>query len=151
MADFDLNDDLVRRLAELLQENGLTEIEYESEGHRIRVSRGGGAAAVAAAPAAPAPAAAAAPAAAPSGPSSDAVPAGSVTSPMVGTAYCAAQPGSAPFVKVGDTVREGQTILIIEAMKVMNQIPAPRAGKVTAVMVEDGQPVEFGEPLLVIE
>ena len=151
MADFDLNDDLVRRLAELLQENGLTEIEYESEGHRIRVSRGGGAAAVAAAPAAPAPAAAAAPAAAPSGPRSDAVPAGSVTSPMVGTAYCAAQPGSAPFVKVGDTVREVQTILIIEAMKVMNQIPAPRAGKVTAVMVEDGQPVEFGEPLLVIE
>jgi len=70
---------------------------------------------------------------------------------MVGTAYCAPQPGSPNFVKVGDTVREGQTILIIEAMKVMNQIPAPRAGKVTQLMVEDGQPVEFGEPLIVIE
>ena len=148
MADFDLNDDLVRRLAELLEETGLSEIEYESEGHRIRVARGGGTI-VAAAPAAASPAPAAAPA--PSGPSADKVPAGSVTSPMVGTAYCAAQPGSPAFVKVGDTVREGQTILIIEAMKVMNQIPAPRAGKVTQILVEDGQPVEFGEPLIVIE
>lgn len=149
MADFDLNDDFVRRLAELLQETGLTEIEYEAEGHRIRVSRqAGGAAMVSAAPAA---ASAVAPAAAPSGPSADAVPAGAITSPMVGTAYTAPQPGSASFVKVGDKVREGQTLLIIEAMKVMNQIPAPRGGTVTQVLVEDGQPVEFGEPLLVIE
>ncbi|MEJ1994060.1 MAG: acetyl-CoA carboxylase biotin carboxyl carrier protein [Limibacillus sp.] len=149
MAEFDLNDDLVRRLAELLEETGLTEIEYESEGHRIRVSRGGSAPVANYAVGAPAPAPAAAPA--PAGPSADAVPAGAVTSPMVGTAYCAAQPGTPAFVKVGDTVREGQTILIIEAMKVMNQIPAPRAGKVTQILVEDGQPVEFGEPLIVIE
>ncbi|WP_455372445.1 acetyl-CoA carboxylase biotin carboxyl carrier protein [Limibacillus halophilus] len=152
MADFDLNDDFVRRLAELLQETGLTEIEYEAEGHRIRVSRqAGGAAVVSAAAAAPAAAPAAATAAAPSGPSADAVPAGAITSPMVGTAYTAPQPGAASFVKVGDKVREGQTLLIIEAMKVMNQIPSPRGGTVTQVLVEDGQPVEFGEPLLVIE
>ncbi len=149
MSDFDLNDDLVRRLAALLEDTGLTEIEYEAEGHRIRVSRGGG---VMAAPMAqPAPAAAPAAPAAPSGPSADAVPAGAVTSPMVGTAYCASQPGSPPFVKVGDTVREGQTILIIEAMKVMNPLASPRAGTVTQVLVSDGQPVEFGEALIVIE
>ena len=154
MADFDLNDDFVRRLAELLQETGLTEIEYEAQGHRIRVSRQAGAAAIAAPLGAAPQAAASAPAAAapaPSGPSADTVPAGAVTSPMVGTAYTASQPGSPAFVQVGDKVREGQTILIIEAMKVMNPIAAPRSGKVGKVLVEDGQPVEFGEPLIVIE
>jgi len=133
----------------LLEETGLTEIEYESGGHRIRVVRGGSVQAAAPAPAAPPPAADAASAA--PAEAADAVPANAVTSPMVGTAYTASEPGGPSFVSVGDTVKEGQTLLIIEAMKVMNQIPSPRAGKVTQILVEDGQPVEYGEPLLIIE
>jgi len=152
--------DFIKALAELLRANDLTEIEVsrdygEEETLTVRVARQ--AAAVAAPAAAPAPLALppAAPASAPAqtpapapDPSEDP---GVVPSPMVGTAYRQAEPESPAFVKVGDTVSEGQTILIIEAMKTMNQIPAPRAGKVKRILVEDGQPVEFGAPLLILE
>jgi len=146
MPKFDIDEALLRKLAALLNETGLTEIEYENQGQRVRVNRGGGALTYAA-PGAQAAQAAAAPAVAvaPAGP-----PAGAVVSPMVGTAYLAAEPGGAPLVKVGDKVKKGQTLLIIEAMKVMNPIPAPEAGAVEAVLIGDGQPVEFGEPLMVI-
>jgi acetyl-CoA carboxylase biotin carboxyl carrier protein len=139
---------LIRDLAAILEETGLSEIEIEKAGLRVRVARNiqmVAAAAVAAAPAAAAkPAAGARPTDASSHP-------GLVTSPMVGTAYAAPSPGANPFVKVGDMVTEGQTLLIIEAMKTMNQIPSPRAGRVTQIIISDGQPVEFGEPLMVIE
>jgi acetyl-CoA carboxylase biotin carboxyl carrier protein len=147
MSKLELDEKIVRKLSELLQEMGLTEIEYEAGGHRIRVARG--AVAPAAAPVLAPPAAA--PAAAGEAPAAEAVPANAVTAPMVGTAYTAPEPGAAPFVSVGDSVKEGQTLLIIEAMKVMNQIPSPRAGKVTQILIEDGQPVEYGEPLLILE
>ena len=149
MSKLELDEKLVRKLSELLDETGLTEIEYETGGHRIRVVRGG-ATVQAPAPLAPPvslPGAAEAPAEA----AAEAVPANAVTAPMVGTAYVAPGPGAATFVSVGDSVKEGQTLLIIEAMKVMNQIPSPRAGKVTQILVQDGQPVEYGEPLLIIE
>ncbi|MBB3065065.1 acetyl-CoA carboxylase biotin carboxyl carrier protein [Limibacillus halophilus] len=145
MAEFDLNDDLIRRLAGLLEETGLTELEYEADGRRIRVSRGSSVSQVSVAPAAAAPSVAPAPSA------GDAIPAGAITAPMVGTVYTAPSPGTPDFVSVGDKVREGQTVLIIEAMKVMNQIAAPRGGTVTQILIDDGQPVEFGEPLIVIE
>jgi acetyl-CoA carboxylase biotin carboxyl carrier protein len=146
MPKFDVDDALVRKLAALLTDTGLTEIEYEAGEQRIRVSRGG-TTIVAAAPAGPAAGAAmaAAPAAAPEGP-----PAGAVTSPMVGTAYAATEPGATPFVKVGDKVSKGQTLLIIEAMKVMNPIPAPHGGTVLNILFGDGRPVEYGEVLLVV-
>ena len=144
---FDLDEKLVRKLADLLKETGLTEIEFESDQQRIRVSRQSGGSAVQVTAPAPAPAvAAAAPA-----PVAGGKPANSVNSPMVGTVYTSPEPGKPPFVKVGDRVKEGQTLLIVEAMKVMNALPSPRAGTVTQVLVSDGQPVEFGEPLLVIE
>ena len=146
MAKFDVSEDLVRKLAGLLEETGLCEIEYEADDRRIRVSRAGAAAPLTAA--APPPAAASA-AAAPD--SADALPPGAVTSPMVGTVYVAGEPGAPPFVRVGDSVSEGQTLLIIEAMKVMNPLASPRAGKVTRILVSDGEPVEFGALLLVIE
>ncbi|MGE0005926.1 MAG: acetyl-CoA carboxylase biotin carboxyl carrier protein [Parvibaculaceae bacterium] len=141
---------LIRDLADLLNETGLSEIELEQNGMRVKVSRGG---AVHAAPAAMAqPAAAAAP---PSGaapqPAAPAVPADAVKSPMVGTVYRAPQPGAPNFVEVGAEVKAGQTLLIIEAMKTMNQIPAPRAGKVTQIYVQNGSPVEYGEALVLIE
>ena len=147
---------LIRDLANILKDTDLTEIEVEQDDLRIRVSRMGPAQTVqayappmmqAAAPVAqPAAAAVAAqPAAAP------VVNGFTLTSPMVGTCYHSPAPGSPAFVEVGQTVKEGQTVLIIEAMKTMNQIPAPRSGKVTAIMVTDATPVEFGEPLLVIE
>ncbi|MCO6186432.1 acetyl-CoA carboxylase biotin carboxyl carrier protein [Rhizobium sp. L1K21] len=148
-----IDQSLVRDLANILNETDLTEIEVENDDLRIRVSR----AAPAAAPvayAAPAPAAPAAAAAAPAPAAeaaSSAVSKNAVTSPMVGTAYLAPAPGSKPFIEIGANVKEGQTVMIIEAMKTMNQIPAPRSGKVVQIMVEDAQPVEFGEPLLVIE
>ena len=145
MSKFDIDEALIRKLAKLLKETGLTEIEFESDHTRIRVNAGGAGPVVAAAPVM-APAAALAPAAA----SADAPAAGSVSSPMVGTAYLSPEPNAAAFVKVGDRVAKGQTILIIEAMKVMNPIPAPHAGTVTQILVQDGQPVEFGEPLMVI-
>ncbi len=149
MADLDVNEALVRKLAKLLEETGLSEIEFEAENQRIRVARSLAVTSVsAAAPVAPQPAAAAEQtAAAPA----EAVPAGAVRSPIVGTVYVASEPGAPPFVKVGDQVHEGQTLMIIEAMKVMNPLPSPRAGTVKAILVDDGDPVEFGEPLLVIE
>ena len=141
-----IDPDLIRRLAELLKETGLGEIEYAEGEHRIRVAMPGTVMAGVAA-AAPAPAAIAAAAAA----ATEAPTAGALTSPMVGTVYLAPEPNAASFVKVGDKVREGQTVLIIEAMKVMNAIRAPRAGTVTRILVANGAPVEYGEPLLVIE
>jgi acetyl-CoA carboxylase biotin carboxyl carrier protein len=141
-----IDKELIRELAELLDETGLTEIEIEREGLRVRVGRGGGVTHVAA-PAAPALVAAPAIAI----PIDPAKHAGAVTSPMVGTAYRGAAPGAAPFVDLGSKVVAGETLLIIEAMKTMNQIPAPRSGTVTQILIEDGQPVEFGEPLLIIE
>lgn len=140
---------MIRDLAELLNETGLTEIELADGDRRVRVTRTA-AGLVMAPPAAPV-AAAAAPLAAEPAAAAGAPPAGAVTSPMVGTAYVASEPGAPPFVKVGDQVAEGQTILIVEAMKVMNPIRAPRAGTVQQVMVSDGQPVEFGEVVMVIQ
>jgi acetyl-CoA carboxylase biotin carboxyl carrier protein len=150
MSKLEVDEGVIRKLSELLQEMGLTEIEYEAGGHRIRVARGF--AASAAAPVLALQAGASAQGGdAPAADAGEAVPANAVTSPMVGTTYVAPEPGAAPFVSVGDTVKEGQTLLIIEAMKVMNQIPSPRAGKVTQILVQDGQPVEYGEPLLILE
>ncbi len=148
MAKFEPDDDLIRRLAALLEETGLSEIEFEADGKRIRVGRGGGSVAAGPAPTTATPAGAPVPGAPPG---AEAVPAGAVTSPMVGTVYMAAEPGAASLVKVGDKVTEGQTLLIIEAMKVMNPLASPRAGTVTQILVDDGQPVEFGEPLLILE
>ncbi len=141
---------LILELTKLLDETGLTEIEIEQNGQRVRVARG----AVAAAPAPAAPRAAPAPqpvAESIAKPLDPAKHPGVVTSPMVGTAYGAAEPGAKPFVEVGSTVKAGDTLLIIEAMKTMNQIPAPRGGTITQVLFDDGQPVEFGEPLVIIE
>jgi acetyl-CoA carboxylase biotin carboxyl carrier protein len=139
------DEDTIRGLAKLLDETGLTEIEIERGGERIRIGRTARAVSVAA-PALPAVSAAvAAPAADP------AKHPGAVPSPMVGTAYLAPSPGAKPFVDIGQTVKAGDTLLIVEAMKTMNQIPAPRGGTVTQILVEDGQPVEFGEPLMIIE
>jgi len=143
---------LVRELAELLNETGLTEIEVEDDDRKIRVARGAvatlAAAPVAAAPAAPASPAAAAPAAAPPPAADDH--ADAFKSPMVGTAYLAAEPGAPNFIKVGDSVSEGDTLLIVEAMKVMNPITADKAGTIKAILVENAQPVEFDQPLVVI-
>ena len=152
----------IQALAELLRENDLTELEVkreygEADRLNVRVSRATAASVahvVAPAPvaAAAAPAPAAAPAAAPASASGDpAAHPGAVTSPMVGTVYLQSEPGSPPFVKVGDSVSEGDTLLIIEAMKTMNQIPAPRAGTVKRILIEDSAPVEFGAPLMIIE
>ena len=144
--------ELIRELSALLEETGLSEIEIEQSGLRVRVARGGQVTAATPATAAMP----SAPMVAPAGITSAAVPdpaqhPGSVISPMVGTAYLAPEPGARPFVEVGSTVRAGQTLLIIEAMKTMNQIPAPRAGTVIQILIEDGGPVEFGEPLMIIE
>lgn len=143
--------DLVRQLAVLLDDTNLTEIEVQDGDRRIKVARN---IPVAAAPTyAPAPAAAV-PAPAAVAPAADVPPAdhpGTVKSPMVGTAYLAAEPGAKQFASVGDKVSAGQTIAIVEAMKVMNAIPAPRAGTVKAVLVENGQPVEYDQPLIVVE
>jgi acetyl-CoA carboxylase biotin carboxyl carrier protein len=144
-----IDQQIIRDLATILDETNLSEIEVEQGDLRIRVSRQSAMVhAVAPAPAMPAPIAAAQPvSAAPSAAKST----NAVLSPMVGTAYAAAAPGSPPFIEVGQKVREGQTLLIIEAMKTMNQIPSPRAGTVTEILFEDSQPVEYGEPLVVIE
>jgi len=141
---------LIRELANLLTETGLSEIEIEKSGLKVRVARNisvQSTVAAAPAPAAAAPAAAK-PAASPSDPSKHP---GAVKSPMVGPAYRSPEPGAPPFAEVGKRVSQGDTLLIIEAMKTMNQIPAPHAGKITAILVENGQPVEFGEPLVIIE
>jgi acetyl-CoA carboxylase biotin carboxyl carrier protein len=142
---------LVRQLAELLNETGLTEIEVEDDDRKIRVARTVQAASVAVAAPAPAAAPAAAPVAAPVAPTPPADHPGALKSPMVGTVYLAASPEAAPFVSVGDTVKEGDTVVIIEAMKVMNPITATKGGKVTQVLVANGQPVEYDQPLVVIE
>jgi acetyl-CoA carboxylase biotin carboxyl carrier protein len=150
------NDDsaLIRELALLLDETSLTEIEIERAGLRVRVARN---ISIAAGIPAGLPVAAAMPVAV----DAAAVPAAAITdftkhpgvvpSPMVGTAYWSPEPGAKPFIEVGAKVSAGQTLLIIEAMKTMNQIPSPRAGTVTQILIEDGQPVEFGEPLVIIE
>lgn len=144
---------LIRQLAKMLDETNLTEIEVEDGDRKIRVARGGGVTTVAAAPAASAPAPPPPPA--PSGggeaATGDEDHPGAVRSPMVGTVYMSPEPGAPSFVSVGDTVAEGDTLLIIEAMKVMNQIPSPRSGKVTKLLVENAEPVEFDQPLVVIE
>jgi acetyl-CoA carboxylase biotin carboxyl carrier protein len=137
---------LIRELASLLDDTNLTEIEIERSGLRVRVARNVSIAAAmpAAYHAAPAAVTAAAVADLSKHP-------GVVPSPMVGTAYWSPEPGAKPFIEVGTKVSAGQTLLIIEAMKTMNQIPSPRAGTVTQILIEDGQPVEFGEPLVIIE
>jgi acetyl-CoA carboxylase biotin carboxyl carrier protein len=147
---------LVRKLADILTETGLSEIEVEHGGLKIRVAKQlTSAPTVHYAAPAPAPVAAPAPSAPAAAPAAAAAPARAagdeVKSPMVGTVYLQPNPGSPAFVKVGDTVEAGQTLFIIEAMKTMNPIPAPRAGKIVAVLIEDAQPVEFGEPLAIIE
>lgn len=145
---------LIRDLANILNDTDLTEIEVEQDDLRIRVSRNGTPVAMQMpaynyqAPAAPAPAAAAA--------AAPAAPAGrdlskAVTAPMVGTVYLAPAPGARAFIEVGSTVKEGQTLLIIEAMKTMNQIPSPKSGKVVEIIIDDASPVEYGEPLVIIE
>ena len=144
MAKSTVDSEQIRELAKLLEETGLAEVEVTEGDRSIRVVRNGIAAA--GTPMAPAPAPVAAAAAANDEPHPD-----SVTSPMVGTVYLAANPDAEPFVKVGNPVSEGDTLFIIEAMKVMNPIPAPRTGTVKSVLVDDGQPVEFGEPLLILE
>lgn len=148
---------IVKEIADLLSGSDLTEIEVEHEGLRIRVVRAPAPVTIAqgapyAAPyPAGAPVAAAAPAVAAEAPADLSKHPGVVASPMVGTAYLAAEPGAAPFIEVGASVREGQTVLIVEAMKTMNAIPAPRSGTVTRILVGNAQPVEYGEPLLIIE
>jgi acetyl-CoA carboxylase biotin carboxyl carrier protein len=143
-----IDHDMIRELAKLLDETGLTEIAVEQDGVSIRVARQA---------AAPAPRARAAelpvavPGVAPAAPIDPAQHPGLVASPMVGTAYRGPQPGARPFVEVGSQVKAGETLIIIEAMKTMNQIPAPRSGTVIQILVEDGQPVEYGEPLMIIE
>jgi acetyl-CoA carboxylase biotin carboxyl carrier protein len=141
---------LIRELASLLDETNLTEIEIERAGLRVRVARSVGMA-VAMPPSYQPAAAATTTAAAPIEVTEIAKHPGVVPSPMVGTAYWASEPGAKPFIEVGSKVSLGQTLLIIEAMKTMNQIPSTRAGIVTQILVEDGQPVEFGEPLVIIE
>ena len=148
MSGFDVDYDLIRRLAELLDETGLSEIEVGEGEHRVRVVRAVAGAAPAAAN--PAPATADAPATQATA-DADAAHPGAVTSPMVGTVYTAPEPGAAPYVKVGDTVSEGQPLFVIEAMKVMNPIRAPRAGTVTRVLVQNRDPVEYGDVLLILE
>lgn len=141
---------LVRELALLLDETSLSEIEIERAGLRLRVARNISVAATMPVPMAAAPAAVPLAAAAPAAADLSKHP-GAVISPMVGTAYWAPEPGAKPFIEVGSKVAVGQTLLIIEAMKTMNQIPSTRAGTVTQILVEDGQPVEYGEPLVIIE
>lgn len=141
----DVDEDLIRKLAEIMDETGLTEIELGSETFSVRVARGGTVVAAAA------PAAAEAPVSVTETLTSPADHPGVVTSPMVGVAYTSAEPGTPAFVNVGDTVTAGQVVLLIEAMKVFNQIKAPKAGIVKTIMIESGAPVEFGEPLLIIE
>jgi len=142
--DFEFDPDLVRALAALLDETGLTEIEYAAGAKRVRVARQHGLAAAATAPLAPV-----------SATQAEEPPTfnleGAVKAPMVGIVHLSPQPGAPPFVKLGDAVREGQTLFIIEAMKVMNQIPAHRAGKVAQLLVENGAPVEYGQVLAIIE
>jgi acetyl-CoA carboxylase biotin carboxyl carrier protein len=147
-----IDHDAIRDLAKLLDETGLSEIEIQRDGVSVRVARNadasGGRAQSAAAPVGPA---TAAPTAATAVPIEPVHHPGLVASPMVGTAYRGPEPGARPFVEVGVQVKAGDTLIIIEAMKTMNQIPAPRSGTVTQILIEDGRPVEYGEPLMIIE
>jgi len=145
-----LDKEIIRELAELLDETGLTEIEIELEGRRVRVARGVNVATTVPAVAGGVPVQPREPKRE-SQPDEVAVHPGTVNSPMVGTAYRSPEPGAPTFVEVGTKVSAGQTLIIIEAMKTMNQIPSPKAGTVIAILFEDGQPVEYGEPLVVIE
>jgi len=148
---FSIDGDAIRQLAKILVDTKLTEIEYEDDGRRIRVSRGGGIqTATIVAPEPTATPAAAEPVTPPATVVLNDHP-GTVKSPMVGTAYMSAEPGVPPFVKVGDAVSVGQTLMIIEAMKVMNPIKSPSAGKILKIFTQDASPVEYGEPLMVIE
>jgi len=165
--DQDADVKFIQSLASVLNESDLAEIRVkrefgENNNIDVRVTRAFAPVAAAIAPAAVAPAAAPAAAAPSQAPATDATATetdsgdpsshpGAVTSPMVGTAYLAPEPGAAPFVSVGDTVSEGQTLLIVEAMKTMNNIPAPQSGKITRILIDDGTPVEFGSPLVIIE
>lgn len=155
--DGTIDQTMIRELANILVETDLTEIEFEFNGTRVRVSRQGAVVAAAAAPfpmtqAQPAPVQAHQQAsAAPAAEESAANNPGVVKSPMVGTAYLAPEPGASPFVREGDTVSEGQTVMIVEAMKTMNNIPAHRSGTVKTIFVSNAQPVEYNEPLLLIE
>jgi acetyl-CoA carboxylase biotin carboxyl carrier protein len=153
MAGVSFDPAAIRELAEILRETDLTEIELVESDSRIRVARQVTVQAVAtvAAPQAAAPVVAAAPLPSAIAPEAEGPHPGTVTSPMVGVAYLAPEPGAAPFITVGARVAQGQTLLLIEAMKTFNQIRAPKAGTVTRIMVEAGSPVEYGEPLLVIE
>lgn len=145
----EFDQELIRDLAKLLDETGLTEIEIDQGGTRVRVARQAAAINVPVGPARAAPAVVeATPIAAPTDPAKHP---GAVTSPMVGTGYMSPEPGKRPFVEVGSKVRAGETLMIIEAMKTMNQIPAHRSGTVTRILVEDATPVEYGQPLVVIE
>ena len=144
-----IDHDLIRELARLLDETGLTEIEFERNGQRVRVARQPQM--TAAVPMRPATSIEEALPSLDAGTADPANHPGVVTSPMVGTAYVAPEPGARPFVEVGSRVRVGDTLLVVEAMKTMNQIPSPREGMVMQILIEDGQPVEFGEPLMIIE
>ena len=151
VASPDLDKDLIRELAELLDETGLTEIEWTHGERTVRVARQSGPVVAGAVAAAPAPAPAAAPAEVTPPTSDPTSHPGAVLSPMVGTAYVASEPGAPPFVQVGSQVSEGQTVLIVEAMKTMNPIPAPKSGTIRQILVSDGVPVEYGEVLMIIE
>lgn len=148
MSKTSIDADAIRQLASLLDETGLNEIEYDTGSFRVRLSRGAAVTYAAPAPGHAAPAAAVAGAVAPA---TAAEHPGAVKAPMVGVTYTSPEPGAAPFVQVGQTVTEGQTLLLIEAMKTFNPVRAPRSGKVSAILVTDGQPVEYGEPLAIIE
>ncbi len=145
MAKFKVDTDLIHQLAALLEETGLSEIELGEGDRRVRVARGGRA------PSSTAPNESALPAEADPAPAADASHPGAVISPMVGTVYVAPEPGAPPFVNVGDTVNEGQTLCIVEAMKYPNAISAPRAGTVAQILISDGEPVEYGEVLLILD
>jgi len=149
MAKQEIDHELIRALAKLLDETGLTEIEFERGGQRVRVARQAQPT-VAVAPAMRVEAVDVKPLSA-GGTFDPSSHPGVVTSPMVGTCYRATEPGARPFVDIGTRVNAGDPVLIVEAMKTMNQIPAPRAGTVIQILIEDGQPVEFGEPLMIIE
>ncbi len=152
-----IDPELVRELAKIISDSGLSEIEVEHGELRLRIAR---TLTAAVAPVTHMVAAAAAPVAAPAAPPPAAAPPaaaeaashpGAVPSPMVGTAYLSPEPGAPAFIKIGDTVTAGQTLMVVEAMKTFNPIPAPRAGKITAILVSDAQPVEYGEPLVILE
>lgn len=149
-SDSRIDQQMIRDLADLLNETGLTEIEWNEGPLKVRVTKGGAAPIYAAAPMAAAPAVTAA-GGAPTAAGDEASHPGAVKSPMVGTVYTAPEPGAAAFVKVGDSVNAGQTVLIVEAMKTMNPITAPKGGRVARILIENQQPVEFGQPLLIIE